>query len=1058
MRVNGKELLVMRYFCLLLISTCALLAQDAAMLSGTVVDPTNAVVAGAKVKLIDPARGATREVVSSQTGDYSFDHLIPGIYAVEVAKEKFKTLKLERVEVRARDRQNLTLRLEVGELASSVTVEDAVAGITADVNMGSAVDQDYIRHLPVNGRSIDGLVKMAPGVVTGTGPGGGFNVNGLRANANYYTMDGLSLAGMTGGTPIGGGMGMLGGGPRGGGPRAMAGGPMGGGGQDLGTGGVSLDSLAEVRVQTSAFSPEFGRTPGAQISLLSRSGSNQWHGSLYEYYRGTRFNANEWFANAAGFARGEMKQNQFGATLGGRVIKDRTYFFASYEALRLTDPETASVVVPNRAIRTTAPANLRPYLNAFPLPNGPELTGSAAQFAAVFSNPLNNDSMSLRLDHIITSKHSAFVRYTYSPSDTTNRSTQGMAPNVFTASDSKNMSVTAALASVLNPNTVNDFRVNYAQSKMYSRSSMDNFGGAVPLSDSQVFPAGITSATANYSLSLVGLSGYSFGAGTENRQRQINVVDSLTMTAGSNTYKAGVDVRLIDPTYQRTPYSVGTAFNGLTDIENGVELPGTFLSGKALNAIVNSNVDKVYPSFKNFSVYVQDMARLGPSTTITFGFRWEINPAPTVRSGPRPYALSSSFDGRITQNEPLYDTRWRDLAPRFGMTQAIKTRPGKELILRIGIGAFHDMGYGNLVSVYSGAPYSNVRTLSLPAFPLTRDSLVAPVLPPVRPFGQISAADRLLQAPIVYQWNVGLEQHLGRGQTFSAAYVGTRGRRLMLSSTSFYGGTDYDILMLASNGADSDYHGLQTQYQRRLSRRLQTQFAWTWSHSIDTSSSDAGAGFASLFGGSERGNSDYDVRHNINWSGNYLIPAPKMPVAGIVLRDWNLDWMVTRRTGLPFQVQGISATTSNADSTSTTRGLFAQVRPNYNGKETWISDPLAPGGRKVNSAAFATPTTYTQGNLGRNAMSGFSATQIDFSVRRQIPITDALRLNFIVQAFNVTNSPSFLNPTRDEGANLSSPRFGMATRTLGTGFSGGAGSFYRSGGPRSIQFAFRLQF
>lgn len=1043
----------MRYICLLLICSCALLAQDAALLSGTVQDPSNAVVAGAKVKLSDSARGVSREVTTTPAGDYSFDHLIPGLYAIEVSKEGFKTLRLERVDVRARDRQNLTLRLEVGAVTNSVTVSDSVAGITADVTMGSAVDQDYLRHLPVNGRSVDSLVKMAPGVVVGAGPGGGFNVNGLRSNANYYTLDGLSLNGIT--SPMGGAMGMMGG-PRGGGMGAMGG--IGGGATDLGTGAVSLDAVSQVRIQTQAYAPEFGRTPGAQIALTSRSGSNQWHGSVYEYYRGTRFNANEWFANAAGYPRGEMRQNQFGATIGGKIIKDRTYFFATYEGLRLIDPETASAIVPNTSIRKTAPANLRAYLNAFPVPNGPALSGSAAQFATVFSNPLDNDSVSLRLDHTFTPKHTAFVRYLYSPSDTSNRSTQFMAPNVVTHSDSKTMAATAALASVLNPNTTNDLRVNYTQARTFSRSTMDDFGGAVPLKDSQVFPTGIDSSSGAYSLTLVGLAGYSFGQGTENRQRQINVVDALTMNAGSNTYKAGVDVRLMDPTYQRTRYSLGSSFNGLTDVVNGVETDGTFLSGKALNAVVNSSVGKVYPAFKNFSVYVQDMARLGPSTTITFGFRWEINPAPTVRSGPRPLALSSAFDGRVTQNEPLYDTRWRDLAPRFGMSQAIKTKPGKELILRIGIGAFHDMGYGNVISMYSGAPYSNVRTLSLPAFPLVKDNLAAPVLPPVKPYGQISAADRLLQAPIVYQWNVALEQHLGGGQTFSAAYVGTRGRRLMLRSTSFYGGSDYDILMLATNGADSDYHGLQAQYQRRLSKRLQTQFAWTWAHSIDTSSSDAGAGFASLYGGSERGNSDYDVRHNINWSGSYLIPAPKIPVAGLVLRDWNLDWMATRRTGLPFQVQGVSATTSGSDSTSTSRGLFAQVRPDYNGKESWISDSLAPGGRKVNSAAFATPTTYRQGNLGRNALSGFSATQVDFAVRRQIPITESLRLNFALQAFNVTNTPSFLNPTRDEGSNLASPKFGMATRTLGTGFGGGAGSFYRSGGPRSLQFSFRLQF
>jgi hypothetical protein len=1042
----------MRYLCLLLISTCALFAQDAAVLAGTVVDPANAAVAGARVKLMNGDRGVTRETLSSASGDFGFDGLAPGVYSLEVVKEKFQTLKLEKVELKTRDRQSLTLRLTVGEIANSITVDDAVAGISADVSTGSSVDQAYIQHLPVNGRGADGLVKMAPGVVSGTGPGGGFSVNGLRSNANYYTLDGVSLNGLS--SPIGGGGG--GGGRRGGAMRMP--GPLGGGADssDLGTDSISLDSLAGVRVQTSGFAPEFGRTPGAQVSMVSRSGSNQWHGSAYEYYRGNNFNANEWFANSAGYQRGEMRQNQFGGTIGGRIIKDRTFFFASYEGLRLLDPETATAIVPNKAIRSIAALNLRPYLAAFPVPNGPDLPDGAAQYSAVFSNPLDSDTLSLRLDHTFSSKHTAFARYFYAPSNSNNRRSQFLTPNVVTDASSKYTGATGALISLLNPNTTNDLRINYTSASSTTRARMDSFGGAIPLRDSLVFPDGIDSNSGEYSLMIMGVSGYTFGPSLKNKQWQVNVVDSVTMVAGSSTYKVGVDVRAMAPTFGRAGYASSSTFNGITDVQNGKETDGTFLSGKSLSSVVTSNLDTVYPGFQNFSMYLQDVVRLGPGTTLSMGLRWEINPAPGVRGGPKPYALSSAFSGRLTQNEPLYDTRWADLAPRFGLTQAIRSKPGQELILRMGMGAFHDLGYGNVISTYNGAPYANVQTLSLPAFPLSTVNAAPPPMPAVKPFGLISTSDRFLQAPIVYQWNVALERHLGHGQVFSTAYVGTRGRRLMLASTNYYGTTDYDILRLASNGAESDYHALQTQYQRRFFRGLQTQIAWTWSHSIDTASSDAGAGFASLYGG-ERGNSDYDVRHNVNWSGNYLIPSPKAPVVGMLLRDWNLDWMATYRTGLPFDIVGVAA--PPVDSTSTTpRGLFAQVRPDYNGNPVWNSDPLAPGGKRVNADAFASPTGYFQGNLGRNAIGGFSAMQVDFSFRRQIPINEAFRLNFAVQAFNVTNSPSFFNPTRNEGANISSPKFGLATRTLGTGFGGGAGSFYRSGGPRSLQFSLRLQF
>lgn len=214
-------------------------------------------------------------------------------------------------------------------------------------------------------------------------------------------------------------------------------------------------------------------------------------------------------------------------------------------------------------------------------------------------------------------------------------------------------------------------------------------------------------------------------------------------------------------------------------------------------------------------------------------------------------------------------------------------------------------------------------------------------------------------------------------------------------------------------------------------------------------------GFASLFGG-ERGNSDYDIRQNLNFTGSYLFPSTSVPVVKTILGNWYADFMLTARTGLPFDIQGVTATTSS--SSSTTRGLFAQVRPDYNGQQVWLTDPNVPAGTRLNAAAFAAPAKYTTGNLGRNALSGYKMGQVDFSLRRQIPVTDSIRFHLALQAFNVTNSPNFLNPTRNEGASMASANFGVSTRTLGQGMGGGAGSFYRSGGPRSIQFTLRLQF
>ncbi len=371
---------------------------------------------------------------------------------------------------------------------------------------------------------------------------------------------------------------------------------------------------------------------------------------------------------------------------------------------------------------------------------------------------------------------------------------------------------------------------------------------------------------------------------------------------------------------------------------------------------------------------------------------------------------------------------------------------------------FYDIGYGVSASAFNGAPYSNVRTISLAEFPLSYADESAPPLPPTRPYGQITAAENNLEAPLVTEWNVTVERDFGPNQTFSAGYVGTKGTRLLQTQTQPSFGNAYSILILASNGATSDYSALQVQFRRRLTRNLQTQFSYTWGHSIDSASNDIGGGFASIISGGQRGNSDFDIRQNLNWSGSYLLPRPGGGRLKPLLSNWYTDWIWQWHTSQPFDVQGITTETSASSTSPNQRGgLFAQVRPDYTGQPIWISDPNAPGGLKLNPAAFAAPTSaYGQGNLGRNSLRGFDFSQIDLTLRRQLNVSERWRLNISAQAFNVLNHANFANPLTIGSANLSSPTFGVATRTVGGGVNGG--SLYQSGGPRSIELVVRLQF
>jgi hypothetical protein len=294
----------------------------------------------------------------------------------------------------------------------------------------------------------------------------------------------------------------------------------------------------------------------------------------------------------------------------------------------------------------------------------------------------------------------------------------------------------------------------------------------------------------------------------------------------------------------------------------------------------------------------------------------------------------------------------------------------------------------------------------------------------------------------------------------SVGITGTRGKNLMRTETQPSFSDAYQVLRLATNGASSEYNGVQVQFRKRVSASLQTQLSYTWSHSIDSSSTDSGfgGGFASLYGSGERGSSDYDIRHNVNLSGSWRLPAPRNGLLFSPLRGWYLDFVAAGRTGLPFDLQGVSNSTSGSTSTTATNGLFASVRPDWDGLPIWIADPHAPGGQRLNPAAFFIPTGYTQGNMGRNALRGFSFAQLDLSVRRVIRIAERCQMSIAVQGYNVLNHPNFANPSPMEGANMASPDFGVATRMMNQSFGGGVNSLYRSGGARSMELVLRFQF
>ena len=1046
------RLILTGYVCLIGLT----FAQDSSALTGSVMDPSGAAVPGAKLTLFDRERKQVRYALSNAQGIYAFDSLNPGVYSLTIAREGFQDYRIDELRVTLRDQRYLRVELTVQAAASaSVTVTGTNEGISADVSTGMSLDGKFSRNLPVNGRDVQGLVNLTAGIVSGAGPDG-INVNGLRANTNYYTVDGVSAN-------TGGGGGGAAGAP---GPLAGIAGFASSSGSTVGSTGtgqsnlISLDAMQEVRIQTSAFAPEFGRSPGAQVSITSRGGTNDFHGSVYGYFRNQRFNANDWFANQGGIARPAMRQNNLGATLGGRLIPNRTYFFAAIEENTVASPQTVFTAVPDRATRAAAVSNLRPYLNAFPLPNGSSLGNGTAQFTAAYSNPSQFRHGSFRVDHVINSKMTAFARYARTPSYSNNRGGVFSTANTITRSDSSNETLTGSWVWQLDEERVNDFRANLTRGHSDSSSRLDTYGGAIPLDTSLIFPKGYDQSNGSVSLNIFGLGGYSAGQGTQSQQNQWNIVDTYSITSGTHQYKMGFDYRRLTPTYSNRPYSASFSFNGLTGTDTG-----TFLSAVALNAAVSSNVANVYPLYVNYSAYWQDTWKATDRTTLTYGVRWDVNPAPRARSGDQPLALTN--DNKLTQSRSLYGTRWANFAPRFGVAYLMDDTAEREMMFRGGFGYFYDIGYGTSSAAFSGAPYSNTRLLNQQAFPLTGVQLAAPGLPAKEPYGQVNSADPNLLSPRIYQWQLTIEKFFGRAQSLEIGYVGTKGTRMARQESrpifpdNALTINDATLVRLTTNGAESEYHGMNVSYRRRFSSGLSTQINYTWAHAIDSASNDFGGfGFAFLSAG-DRGNSNYDVRHNLKAIGSYQLPRTSISWLKPLVNTWALDYVTTWRTGLPFDITAQSNTTSNSSSSSSSSirpiGFFGQGRPNYNGKPVYVDDPNVPGGKRVNKDAFtAVSSGFAQGNLGRNSIRGFGQVQADITLRRNLQITERLRFQFRLEGYNLLNHPNFSNPNPQEGANLSSSNFGIVNRMANQGFGGS--NVYSNGGPRNMQVSLRLEF
>lgn len=978
-------------------------------LFGRILDPSEGAVAEAAITVTSEDTGFRRITASDPGGNFAVAALDPGIYKITVRKEGFQTAIKFGVRLPGDTPVRADFVLTVGSIEQTITVEDTEPLVArADPSTGGSVERDEIQRLPLNGGGILGLLELTGGsnVVPATrGEAGQFSTAGQRPNTNSFTVDGISAnMGVTaGGLPAQSTGGVL--------PAVSAFGSL----DSL----IALDAVEQFRVRTSTSVAEFGRMPGAAVSLTTRSGSNQLHGTTSYRIRNELADANDWFGNAAGYGPLELRLQDVSQTLGGPVRRNHTFFFLSYEHMALLQPFVWNQPVPSPAGRQQAGDWVQPVLDLFPVPANPTTPAIVGEWTGRTDRPARLDAGGVRIDQAIGSRVSLFGRYNDSPSS------NEFGTLAVDQLSLRTQSLTLGLNARPTSGLVLDFRANESESRADSVWTGNAPGPGCELDllaadfENNPPPCGYL-----VRFSIGGIGQLVSGREGQRWQRQFQFVHSTGFQVGKHALEVGADYRDIVLVRRDPTATLGVIADTLTELTNQNNL------WVSRAAAVNGTA-----GVQELSLWVQDTWQATTRLTVSGGLRWEFSPATQSLAGPASgtyfFNPSTATYYPALQPQPLWPTSYRDFAPRLGLAMRL-TADGRT-VLRVGGGLYYDSSLSIAADILNGGPLG-ISSYTSPRVGFASSQLAFGFMPG-------------LTLPEVKQWNLSVERALGTHDVISAGYVGSLGTGLIRREVGGPGNSPTFLVAATNDDGRSIYHALEVQYRRQVARGLQAIAAYDWAHSIDNDSSDS---FLVWVGSpaSNWGSSDFDLRQSLTGSVTYELPADGRPW----LRGWALDGVLHARSGFPITVlqneeyMGIP--------------LINAFRPNLAlDQPLWISEAGAPGGRVLNPAAFLATPAGVQGILGRNALTGFGMWQVDLALRREFKLNERIRMEVRLEAYNALNHPNFADPV----AYLDSPVFGQSTSMLnmmlGTGSPGsGLSPILETGGPRSLQVGVKWRF
>ena len=1017
---------------------------------GTVTDQSGGVLPGAKITVHNQGTNVARTVTTTNLGAYRFSLLPPGVYAVTAETPEFGKYERSGIDLQVNEWARVDVRLQVGDPTFSVQVVGDAPMVEADsATLGSVVDQHKVVELPLNGRDFYQLTYLVPGATPGaeggqlSTQGGSVSVNGMRAQSNNFLWDGV-------------------------------------GNNNLGINQVALpppvDSIQEFKVQSGLYGAEYGTRAGAQINFVTRSGTNRFHGSLYEFHRNAVLDARNFF-DAPDLKTPHFVRNQYGFSVGGPIIRDKTFFFGNFEGLRERKAITRLATVPSTSLiegdfsgiprQLTNPSTGEPFpgniippsamdpigsaiANFYPAPNSDSPGGN---FLAQPISKSDVDQFVVRLDHQTGEGDSLFGRYAYWHSDRfeaydalvdlTNLPVFG------TRVPDRGHNLALGWTRPLTSSLLNDFRFGFSRNILarFHQSQGNDISSQLGIRGLSTDPL-VVGFPATQVVGLDSLA-EAFNLPQRTTGNTLQFLEGLSWIRGRHHFKLGTDL-------QRTRGGgfLRAASRGLfiyTGQASGHPLSDLLLGSPSV-VLRGPEGSSLSQSTWSYSFYFQGDFKWANNLTLSYGLRYEYH-QPAVEAQDRFHvpdlsAPTPTFIRCGTQGIPrgCMESDRNNFAPRLGLAWA-PTASGNTVI-RGGYGIFYSNAFAN----FSGGPIQN------PPNPGIEFFFSRPLSDPFSGRGLDTrlavSPDGIFRQPYAEHWSLNLQQGFGDHYLIEVGYVGTRGRNLLAlfnrNQPEPGGGKrpfpNYGPLNARGAVASSDYHGLQIRAEKRFQGGLSFLGSYTLSKSLDDSSALFGSTGSDSYPQNsqdrvaERGLSAFDNRHRFVF--NYIWELPigrgKKLGAGLgrvgqaVFGNWQLTGIMALQSSRPFTplLEG-----TNDSRTDNGRGIGTD-RPNLVGNPH-LSNP--DPAQWVNASAFERTAQGTFGNAGRNILQGPGFQSLDLALMKSWQLWDQSRLQFRAEFFNLLNHPNFDLPVGD----FNNPNFGRVQSARDS---------------RQIQFGFRLDF